>query len=86
VLLLVLHDDEAAYAEDVPALQLYGPPFDLHAHGAGVVVDLGDVAEYLRVDFCADGFGEVLGELWVFDLSREGSLYTKSGALVELCI
>lgn len=54
------------------ASQSNGPPFDLKAHGAAVVVDLGDVAENLRVDFCADGFGEVLGEVGIFDLSWEG--------------
>jgi hypothetical protein len=86
VLLLVLHDDQAANAENVPAAQFDRPPFDLHAHGARVVVDLGDVAEDLSVYFCADGFSEMLGELWVFNLAGEGLLYAEGGALVELYV
>jgi hypothetical protein len=43
MLLVILHDNQAAYAENMATPQLYGAPFDFHAHGAGVVVDLGDV-------------------------------------------
>lgn len=59
VLLVVLHDDQASNAEDVVASELDRAPFDLHAHGTGVVVDLGDVAQDLGVYFGTDGFGEM---------------------------
>lgn len=59
MLLVVLHDDQAPDAEDVVASELDWAPFDFHTHGAGVVVDLGDVAEDLGVDFGTDGFGEM---------------------------
>jgi hypothetical protein len=65
------------------AAQTHGPPFELKAHGTTVVVDLRHVANDLRVDFCAHGFGEVGGELGVFDLSERGSSYAKSGLFVE---
>jgi hypothetical protein len=68
----------------VLAAQFDGPPFNLHAHGARVVVDLGNVAEDLGVYFGADGFGEMLGELWVFDLAGEGLLYAEGGPFVKL--
>jgi len=58
------------------AAKLYGPPLDLHAHRARVVVYLRDVREDLCVDLCADGFGEVFRELWVFYLARECRLDT----------
>ena len=58
-MLVVLHDDQAANAEDVVAAEFDWAPFDLHAHGTGVVVDLGDVAQDLGVYFGTDGFGEM---------------------------
>jgi hypothetical protein len=58
-LLLGLHDDQAANAENVPTLEFDRPPFNLHTCGTAVVVDLGDVAKNLSIDFGADGFGEV---------------------------
>jgi hypothetical protein len=85
VLLIVLHDNEAANAEDVAAAQLDRPPLELSAHGTRVVVNLGDAAENLRVDLCAYGFGEMLTELWVLDLTGEGTLDAESGTLVEFC-
>jgi hypothetical protein len=54
MLLVVLHDNQTPDAEDVAASQLHGSPLDLHTHGAGVVIDLGNVAQDLSVDFGAD--------------------------------
>lgn len=71
MLLVILHDNQAPYAKDVIAAQFDGAPFYLHAHGTRVVVDLRDVGQDDGVDFCTDGFGEVFGELWVFDLAGE---------------
>jgi hypothetical protein len=85
VLLVVLHDDQAPDAENVVASKLDRTPFDLHAHGTRVIVDLGDVAKDMGVDFCADGFGEMFRELWVLDLTREGLLDTQSCSLIEFC-
>lgn len=34
-------------------------PFDLHAHRTRVIVDLGDVAQDLGIDFGANSFGEM---------------------------
>jgi hypothetical protein len=65
--------------------QLDGAPFNLHAHWTGVVVDLRDAAENLGVDFCADGFGEVLRELWILDLAREGLFHAECCSFVEFC-
>jgi hypothetical protein len=85
VLLIVLHHNEAANAEDVAAAQFDRPPLELSTHGTRVVVNLGDAAENLRIDLCAYSFGEMLAELWVLDLAGEGSLDAESGALVEFC-
>jgi hypothetical protein len=75
MLFVILHDNQTPDAKHVVAAQLDGPPFDLHAHGARVVVDLGYVAQDLCVDFGADGFGEMFAEFWVFDLARESAFY-----------
>lgn len=60
VLLVILHNNQTSDAKCVAAAKLHRPPLDLKAHGTGVVVDLGNVRENLRVDFGADCFGEVL--------------------------
>ena len=85
ILRIVLHDDEAADAEDVAAGEPDGPPLEIHAHGARVVLDLGHVGEDLGVDLCADGAGEVLGELGIGDLLGDRGLYAQGGAFVEFC-
>jgi hypothetical protein len=85
VLLVVLHDNQAPNAEDVATSQLDRPPLDLHTHGAGVVIDLGNVAQDLSVDFGADSLCEMLRELWVLDLTRECLLHAESCAFVEFC-
>lgn len=72
MLLVVLHDNQAPDAEDVAATKLNRSPFEFHTHGAGVVIDLRNVAQDLGIDFSADRFGKVLGELRVFNLTREG--------------
>ena len=59
MLLVVLHDDQAANAEDVVAAEFDWSPFDLHTHWARVVVDLRDIAENLCVHLRTDCFGEV---------------------------
>jgi hypothetical protein len=43
VLPIILHHDQTSDAKHVAAPELHGPPLDFHAHGAAVVVDLGDV-------------------------------------------
>ena len=83
MLLIILHNNEAANAKHMLAAQLNRAPFYLHAHGARVVVDLGYVAQDLRVYFCAHGFGEVFGELGVGDLAGEGLFDAEGGAFVE---
>lgn len=60
MLFVVLHDDQAANAEDMFASQFDGPPFDLHAHWARIIVNLWDVAEDLGVDLCAHSLGKML--------------------------
>jgi hypothetical protein len=75
VLLVVLHDDQAPDAESMVAAKFYRPPLNLHAHGTRVVVYLRNVREDLCVYFCADGFGEMFGELWVFYLTGECRFY-----------
>jgi hypothetical protein len=83
MLFVILHDNQAPYAKSMFAAQLHGPPFNLHAHGARVIVDLGDVGQDGRVDFGAHGFGQVFGERWVGYLSRESAFYAEGGAFVE---
>lgn len=85
MLLVVLHDDQASDAEDVVATELDWAPFDLHAHRTGIVVNLGDVAKDLGVDFGTDCFGKMLRKLWVLNLTREGLLHPESSSLVEFC-
>jgi hypothetical protein len=85
VLLIVLHDDQASYAKYMSTPEFYGPPFNLHAHGARVVVDLRNVGEDLRVDLRAYGFGEMLREFGVLDLPGEGLFHAEGGAFVEFC-
>jgi hypothetical protein len=57
VLLVVLHDDQAADAKCMAAAEFDGPPLNLHAHGARVVVDLRHVRQDLGVYLCAYGLG-----------------------------
>lgn len=59
MLLIILHNNQAPDAEDMAAPKLDGSPFDLHAHGTGVVVDLGNVAQYLSVNLGTNSFGEM---------------------------
>lgn len=73
---VILHDDEAADTEGVAAIELHRAPFDLHAHGAGVIVYLGYVGKNLCVYFRTHSFGKVFGEGGVFDLTGEGGLYS----------
>jgi hypothetical protein len=53
VLLVVLHNNQAPDAEDVAATKLDRSPFEFHTHGAGVVIDLRNVAQDLGIDFSA---------------------------------
>jgi hypothetical protein len=83
MLLVRLHDDQAANTEHVVAAKANRTPFDLEAHGTAVVIELGDVAEDLRVDFGADGFGEVLGEFGVGDLAGKRGFHAEGSLFVE---
>ena len=74
MLFICLHNDEAANAEDVPATQFYRPPFELHAHGAGVIVYEGNVRDYGGVDLGTHCFGEIFRKLRKFDLLGECGL------------
>lgn len=86
VLLLRLHDNQTANAENVLTSQTHGPPLDLVAHRAAIVVDLGHMAEDLVIYFGAHGFGEVLGKVWVLDLAWEGGFDAEGGLFVELWV
>lgn len=66
------------------AAQLYGSPLDLEAHGAGIIVQLGNVRKDLRVDLGANRFCKMFRELWIFHLAGEGGFHTKSRAFIEL--
>lgn len=83
MLLVRLHNNQAANAKHMLAAKTNRSPFDLEAHGTAVVVELGNAAEDLVVDFGADGFGEMLRELWVGNLAGKGGFYAKGGLFVE---
>ena len=85
MLLVVLHDDQAANAERVATAKLHRPPLYVKAHGARVIIELRNVRQDLSVHLGADGFGKMLGELWILHLAREGGLYTQRCSLIEFC-
>ena len=83
MLLIVLHNNQAADAEGMPAAEFYGPPFDFEAHGTRVIVQLRDMRQNLVIDLGADGLCKMLREFGILDLARKRRLDTESSTLIE---